>query len=110
MTGLANLDDVLERARRSSVPYGLALLGLGAGAGERRRAPRGGGDAGEGRAVDGRRRRGGSWHARSAAGFLRRRTPEATAYAVKFLSKQRPQSPLLPKAALWLMNHRNEGY
>ena len=37
-------------------------------------------------------------------------TPEATAYAVKFLSHERPQSPLLPKAALWLMNHRNEGY
>ena len=37
-------------------------------------------------------------------------TPESTAYAVKFLSHLRPQSPLLPKAALWLMNHRNEGY
>jgi uncharacterized protein YfaS (alpha-2-macroglobulin family) len=37
-------------------------------------------------------------------------TPEATAYAVKFLSHQRPDSPLLPKAILWLMNHRNEGY
>ena len=37
-------------------------------------------------------------------------TPEATAYAVKFLSHQRPDSALLPKAALWLMNHRNEGY
>jgi uncharacterized protein YfaS (alpha-2-macroglobulin family) len=37
-------------------------------------------------------------------------TPESTAYAVKFLSHQRPGSPLLPKAALWLMNHRNEGY
>src|SRR6202007_843552 len=37
-------------------------------------------------------------------------TPEATAYVVKFLSHERPQSPLLPKAALWLMNNRNEGY
>jgi uncharacterized protein YfaS (alpha-2-macroglobulin family) len=37
-------------------------------------------------------------------------TPEATAYAVKFLSHQRPNSALLPKSALWLMNHRNEGY
>ena len=35
---------------------------------------------------------------------------EATAFAVKFLSRQKPDSPLLPKAALWLMNHRNEGY
>ncbi len=37
-------------------------------------------------------------------------TPEATAFVVRFLSHQRPQSPLLPKAAVWLMNHRNEGY
>ena len=37
-------------------------------------------------------------------------TPEATAYAVKLLAHQKPASPLLPKAALWLMNHRNEGY
>ena len=37
-------------------------------------------------------------------------TAEATAYAVKFLSHQRRDSALLPKAALWLMNHRNEGY
>ena len=37
-------------------------------------------------------------------------TPEATAYVVKLLSHQRKDSPLLPKAALWLMNHRNEGY
>ena len=37
-------------------------------------------------------------------------TPEATAYVVRFLSHERPQSPLLPKAALWLMNNRNEGY
>lgn len=37
-------------------------------------------------------------------------TPETTAYAVKFLSSQRPQSPLLPKAALWLMNHRSQGW
>jgi hypothetical protein len=42
--------------------------------------------------------------------FAEDATPEATAYAVKFLSHQRPNSALLPKAALWLMNHRNEGY
>jgi uncharacterized protein YfaS (alpha-2-macroglobulin family) len=35
---------------------------------------------------------------------------EATAYAVKFLSHQRRESALLPKAAVWLMNHRTEGY
>jgi uncharacterized protein YfaS (alpha-2-macroglobulin family) len=37
-------------------------------------------------------------------------SPEATAYAVKFLAKQNAGNPLLPKAAVWLMNHRNEGY
>jgi uncharacterized protein YfaS (alpha-2-macroglobulin family) len=37
-------------------------------------------------------------------------TPESTAYAMKFLSHEKPDSPLLPKAALWLVNHRNEGY
>src|SRR5439155_3611205 len=37
-------------------------------------------------------------------------TPEATAYVTKFLSHQRKDSALLPKAALWLMNHRDEGY
>src|SRR5438045_8896384 len=35
---------------------------------------------------------------------------ETTAYALKFLAKQRPQSPLLAKAALYLANHRDEGY
>ncbi len=35
---------------------------------------------------------------------------EATAFVVKFLSHEKPNSSLLPKAALWLMNHRNEGY
>jgi uncharacterized protein YfaS (alpha-2-macroglobulin family) len=37
-------------------------------------------------------------------------TPEASAYVVKLLSRERPNSPLLSKAALWLVNHRNEGY
>lgn len=37
-------------------------------------------------------------------------TPEATAFVAKFLSHENPKSELLPKAAVWLMNHRNEGY
>jgi uncharacterized protein YfaS (alpha-2-macroglobulin family) len=37
-------------------------------------------------------------------------TAEATAFVAKFLSHQQPSSELLPKAAVWLMNHRNEGY
>lgn len=37
-------------------------------------------------------------------------SPEATAFAAKFLSKVNPNSPLLPKAAYWLVTHRDEGY
>ncbi|MBV9156109.1 MAG: hypothetical protein JO097_07585, partial [Acidobacteriaceae bacterium] len=37
-------------------------------------------------------------------------TPETTAYAMKLLSHERSTNALLPKAALWLVNHRNEGY
>jgi alpha-2-macroglobulin len=35
---------------------------------------------------------------------------ETTAYAVRLLSLVKPASPLLPKAALWLVNHREGGY
>ena len=37
-------------------------------------------------------------------------TPEATAYALKLVSREQPNSALLPKAALWLVNHRDQGY
>ncbi len=37
-------------------------------------------------------------------------SPEATAYAVKFLGRLDSANPLLPKAARWLVNHRNDGY
>jgi hypothetical protein len=37
-------------------------------------------------------------------------TPEASAYAVKLLSHVDPHNPLLPKAALWLVNHRSGGW
>jgi len=37
-------------------------------------------------------------------------TPEATAFATKLLARQGRAAAVLPKAALWLMNHRNEGY
>ncbi|HEY6348596.1 MAG TPA: MG2 domain-containing protein [Candidatus Angelobacter sp.] len=35
---------------------------------------------------------------------------EATAHAVRLLSLIHPDSPILPKAALWLVNHRDGGY
>jgi uncharacterized protein YfaS (alpha-2-macroglobulin family) len=37
-------------------------------------------------------------------------SPEATAFATKFLARVRPESALLPKASYWLVTHRNEGY
>jgi alpha-2-macroglobulin len=37
-------------------------------------------------------------------------TPEATAYALKLLTRTKPQSPLLAKAAFWLVAHRSEGF
>ena len=37
-------------------------------------------------------------------------TPEATAFATKLLARQGRGAAVLPKAALWLMNHRDEGY
>ncbi len=36
-------------------------------------------------------------------------TPEVTAFALKLLVHEKPQSPLLEKSAVWLMNHRQEG-
>jgi alpha-2-macroglobulin len=35
---------------------------------------------------------------------------EATAYAIKLLSAASPNDALLPRAVLWLVRHRNEGY
>ena len=35
---------------------------------------------------------------------------ESTAYAMRFLARADPTSPLLPKAAQWLMLNRNNGY
>lgn len=42
--------------------------------------------------------------------FVSDTTPEATAFATKLLARQHRGAALLPKAALWLMNHRSEGY
>lgn len=35
---------------------------------------------------------------------------ETTAYAVKLLTQRSPDDPLLPRAVLWLVRHRDEGY
>src|SRR5271166_2819922 len=37
-------------------------------------------------------------------------TPQATAYVLKLLTHSAPNSPLVAKAAVYLVNHRDEGY
>jgi uncharacterized protein YfaS (alpha-2-macroglobulin family) len=89
-------------------PYGLAVLGL---AFEQSKDGRAGAIATELEAKaeqDGEQ----AWWSSTRdqlLDFSEDATPEATAYAMKFLSHERASSALLPKAALWLVNHRNEG-
>ena len=45
----------------------------------------------------------------SLMGFYGDTSPEATAFALKLLVRQKPSSPLIPKAVRWLIAHRNEG-
>jgi alpha-2-macroglobulin len=96
-------------ARSSMSPYGLAMLGLAL---ERAKDSRGAEIAAtlEARAEQDQEQAWWTATRDSMLDFSTDATPEATAYVVKFLSHQRAGSPLLPKAALWLMNHRNEGY
>ena len=49
-------------------------------------------------------------NARSDAGFLRGRHAGSHGVCGEASSRGKAGAPLLPKAALWLMNHRNEGY
>jgi hypothetical protein len=99
--------DVYEKRAQLS-PYGLAVLGLAL---EQLHDSRAGEIAGElGRKVEQNQEE--AWWSATRdemLDFTEDASPEATAYAVKFLSHQNPASPLLPKAAIWLMNHRNEG-
>ncbi len=105
----AALAQVFEQRAKLS-PYGLAMLGLALETGEGRSRRRRSRAALEQAAQQDAEQ---AWWPATRdqmLDFSEDATPEATAYAVKFLSHQRPNSPLLPKAALWLMNHRNEGY
>ncbi len=97
-----------QRAKLS--PYGLAMLGLAL---EQAKDARAGEIAGALEQIASSRttsRRGGRQRAIRCSISPRTPRPRRRPIAVKFLSHQRPNSPLLPKAALWLMNHRNEGY
>jgi alpha-2-macroglobulin len=41
--------------------------------------------------------------------FVNDITPETTSYVLKLLARTRPTSPLLPKAAIWLVSHKDQG-
>lgn len=41
--------------------------------------------------------------------FVNDITPETTSYVLKLLARSRPDSPLLPKAAIWLVTHKDQG-
>ena len=97
-------------AKRSSLsPYGLALLGLAMEQAKDSRATEIAASLESGVKQDAEQ----AWWSATRdqmLDFSEDISAEATAFAVKFLSHERANSPLLPKAALWLMNHRNEGY
>jgi len=104
----AALDQLFE-ARSKLSPYGTAILGLAL---EQAKDPHAG-DLAAALAQNVEQSQEEAWWTAtrdSLLDFSEDATPEATAYALKVLSHERPDSPLLPKAALWLMNHRNEGY
>lgn len=50
------------------------------------------------------------WDRDDVLGFLYDTSTEATALSLKLLSRAKPESPLVEKAALWLAANRNEGY
>ena len=96
-----------QRSKMSA--YGIALLGLALQAASDSRAAEAAATL-ESQAISDDRET--SWPVQrdEMLDFSADVTPEATAYAVKFLAQVKPTSPLLPKAAIWLVNHRDEGY
>jgi len=103
----ATLNQVYEK-RADLSPYGLALLGL---AFEQMKDGRAGtvADAVIARAQQDSEQAWWPANRDPMLDFDIDATPEATAFVTRFLSHERKDSLLLPKAALWLMNHRNEG-
>ncbi len=103
---------IINRAygsRGSMSPYGLAVLGLALDQAKDGRAAEIAGMV-ENRAQQDEEQA--WWPAQRdpMLDFEADTTPEATAFAAKLLARQHRGAALLPKAALWLMNHRNEGY
>ena len=102
-------EDTVYSSRNRLSPYGLALLGLTFQAAQDGRAQKLADQVASTAKTSERE----AWWPASRDEMLDLEadvTPEATAYVTKLLSRQRPKDPLLPKAALWLVNHRDEGY
>jgi hypothetical protein len=101
--------DAVARRQDSMTAYGIALYGLAL-----RKAGRSGAEEIAGRLERLVKEEGGEayWPVDrdTLMDFHGETTAEATAYAVKLLANVRPASPLLPKAAAWLVNHRHGGY
>lgn len=104
-----NLENAAYRSRSELSPYGLALLGLTFEAAHDSRAKALADQLASTAQTNSLEA---WWKAErdEMLDFTADVSPEATAYAVKLLSHQRPRDPLLPKAALWLVDHRSEGY
>jgi uncharacterized protein YfaS (alpha-2-macroglobulin family) len=99
----------LYQRRSNLTPYGLAIFGLAL---ENAKDARAGEIAASLEAAVTQTDQEAYWQAKRdpMLDFDTDASPEATAFATRFLSHQKKDSPLLPKAALWLLNHRNEGY
>ncbi|MCP5110880.1 MAG: alpha-2-macroglobulin, partial [bacterium] len=99
---------VVFNTRSSLTPYGLALLGLALQeTGDARTET----IAAELEAAARTQGNGVYWEAErdSLLGLNRATSPEATAHVLKFLTKARPKSPLLGRAAMWLVQNRDRG-
>ncbi len=103
-----NLEPVYQDRAKLS-PYGLALLGLALDAKNDARAQAIAADL-EAKAAQDADSAHWILNHDSLMGFYTDASPEATAFAVKLLAHRIPQSPLLPKAARWLLAHRNQGF
>lgn len=102
------VEEVLN-GRTQLTNFGLALLGLTL---ERVKDPRAADIASELTAKISKTSDGSYWESNRdpMLDFDSENSLEATAFAVKFLSKQQPNSPLIDEATQWLVNHRDQGY
>jgi uncharacterized protein YfaS (alpha-2-macroglobulin family) len=104
----ATLDSVWNQ-RATLTAYGKALLGLAMVQASDRRAE----ELAKQLEAEAEQNSSQAWWSTDANYLLEYRgdtTPQATAYSLKLLDRVDPQSPLLSKAALYLVSHRGEGY